>query len=289
MNTWQAILIALRPRDWIKNGIVLAALLDSGLIFDSGAILISFIVFLLLSALSSAIYLLNDIFDRERDRLHPTKKLRPIPAGVLPIPWVLGLVILLASTVIISSWLFNPLVSIIMIVYFLLQLAYSISFKHIPFVESITISLGFVLRLMAASAALGAAFSPWLNIACFFTLLFMTLRKRRYEVSLPTANIHHYRPVLDSYQTTNLLEMETIFAACSIVFYSLYSVFNSLTSLLALTIPFLVYGIMRYHHVADQPEMDASGQRIFTLDRPTMINLLLWIIIAACLIIAFGE
>jgi len=282
----RGLLVSARPRDWVKNGIVIAAWIDAGLPLTALAFRTCLAVFGLLSAVSSAIYLLNDVVDRERDLGHPEKKNRPIPSGQLPVPIALGTSVLLAGAAIMGGYYFGVQTGSLISAYFLLQLLYVFWLKHVLFIESILIATGFVIRLVAATVALKAAFSPWLSISCFFTLLFMILQKRHYEITSLKDMAYAYRPVLSGYNAALLKEMAPVFTACAIVFYAIYAVLNPWTPLLVATIPFLAFGILRYRHVAEQPNMDASGQKIFTLDRPTIINLLIWIVVAVALILA---
>lgn len=282
----RGLIVSARPRDWVKNGIVIAAWIDAGLPLNGIAFITCLSIFLLLSAISSAIYILNDVVDRGRDIQHPKKKFRPIPSGQLPVPVAIGASALLAIAAIGGGFLFRPVVGGLLIGYLLVQLAYLFWLKHVIYIESILISSGFVIRLITATFALHAAFSPWLSISCFFTLLFMILQKRQYEIASLGGAAYEYRPVLKEYNAALLKEMVPVFTACAIVFYGIYAVLNPWTPWLVITIPFLAFGILRYRHVSEQPEMDASGQKIFTLDRPTIYNFLIWIGLAVLLILA---
>ena len=285
MNMLWGLIRSARPRDWVKNGIVIAAWIDAGLPMHTSAFITCVASFVLLSAVSSAIYLLNDVVDRERDLQHPEKRFRPIASGQVPVPVAVGTAIFLAAAALAGAFLFDVVTGGLFSAYLSLQLLYLFWLKHVAFIESILIASGFVLRLMAGTAALQAPISPWLNISCFFTLLFMILQKRQYEIRHLDDKANLYRPVLKEYNAAMLKDMVPVFTACAIVFYAIYSVLNPLTPLLAVTIPFLAFGMLRYRHVAEQPEMDASGQKIFTLDQPTIYNFVLWIALAVLLIL----
>lgn len=286
MNKTKALIIALRPRSWAKNGVVVAGWFDSGRLLDGSAALVAATVFVLLSILSSATYLINDVFDRRRDRLHPTNRFRPVASGALPVPTALAAAVLLAILAIMVGWLIGPTVAASLAAFLLLQLVYSAYLKHVPFADAISVATGFTVRLVITTAALHAPFSPWLTIACFFASMFMLLSKRRFEVANLTDEERVYRPALAAYRLSTLDQAVSVFTACGIVFYAIYTILNPHTPSLVITLPFLAYGILRYHHVVGQPKMAGAGHHVFTMDWPIILNTLIWMLVAAGLIIA---
>ena len=210
----------------------------------------SLIGFLLFCLLSSAVYIINDLFDVEADRQHPAKRNRPIASGKLPIPVAIGAVVVLVLITFPAAYLLSPGFFLVAVTYFLVNLAYSTWLKHIPLIDVLIIALGFVLRVGAGVTIIHVErFSPWLYVVTTLFALYIGFGKRRAELTLLEDNAESHRRVLNGYNLPLLDQLITIVSSCTILAYSLYtfSAPNLPTNhTMMLTIPFVLYGIFRY-------------------------------------------
>jgi 4-hydroxybenzoate polyprenyltransferase len=256
-----ALLRALRPHQWVKNVFVLAALVfargERGDLFagDKWDIYRTLLAFGAFCLGSSAIYLVNDVLDIESDRKHPTKRRRPIAAGLVAIPLALAtsLACVVGALALGHAADGRP-VPVVAIVagYMTLNLAYSLKLKHVVLVDAFCIAGGFLLRVQAGGAAAGAQISHWLLLCTLFLALFLALCKRRAESDLLGAGRGEHRAILLEYTTGFLDQMVTVLAACTIVTYTMYTVSDDTARKfgpdhgLIWTVPFVVFGLARY-------------------------------------------
>ena len=175
-------MVALRPRQWPKNGLVFIALAFTLNLQQPGLLIRSVAAFACFCALSSAGYLLNDVMDVDADRAHPTKRLRPIAAGQMPVPFALGLGLMLAVVGVAGAFMVNPLLGVLTLAYGLLTAVYSTTLKHLVLLDIFGIAGGFVLRAAAGAVAIDVPISPWLYIATLLGALLIALGKRRTEL-----------------------------------------------------------------------------------------------------------
>ena len=240
----------LRPHQWLKNGFVLVGLLFAHAWNEGGKVeqaLLSFAAFCLLS---SAVYVFNDFLDRAADRLHPVKQKRPLASGAVSANAALVLMGLclvgglwLAFSVSQAPWVF--------LLYIVINIAYTLGLKQVVVLDVFLISSGFMLRLLAGTVGIGIAPSHWLLLCGLMLTLFLGFAKRRAELAaLPEDSVGH-RAVLEHYSETLLDQFITIVAACTVVSYSLYTVSAETVALhgsnhLMLTVPFVLYGLLRY-------------------------------------------
>lgn len=276
----KALLRGLRPRQWIKNGFVFAALVFDGQLFALDPLLRTSIGFVLMCAASSAVYLMNDIVDLEADRQHPTKRERPIASGALPIELarVAAGVLLLAS--LIGGWLLAPWFGLIVLGYLLLNGLYSHWLKHIPIIDVLAIAGGFLLRVGAGVSLITVErFSPWLYVCTLLLALFMGFGKRRAEIVLLAEAANSHRRVLDGYSLSLLDQLIQIVSALAIMSYSLYT-FSAENlpenHLMMLTIPFVIYGIFRYLHLIQVEGKGGAPEELVLRDYPLLATLVLW-------------
>jgi 4-hydroxybenzoate polyprenyltransferase len=281
----RAMLAAMRPSQWTKNAVVLAAgifaLWDQTQALGWRAGLRVIPAAFVFCLVSSAIYILNDIRDLEADRTHPLKRHRPIAAGRLTVAaaWTLSLV-LLAVALAGATWLSKEFLGVI-VTYIVLQIAYSWGLKRVALVDVFMIASGFVLRALAGAVVLDVLISPWLLICTFLLALFLGLCKRRDElVKLADAATGH-RQILDEYSPYLLDQMIAVVTASTLMAYALYTMadetiqkFN--TAQLHLTIPFVIYGIFRYLYLIHRKEQGGNPSLTLLTDRPLLINILLW-------------
>lgn len=267
------LLLEMRPKQWYKNIVIFAALLFSHNLFNKTALIDSIYALIIFCALSGSIYIINDIIDREKDSLHPTKKNRPIASGKLKYSDAIIFLILILSSSLISAFAINNIFGYISLTYFFLFLIYSLLLKNIIIVDVLTISSGFVIRAIAGAIVIGVIFSPWLVICTFLLALFLALGKRRHELLvLNGANGH--RPILDNYSVHMLEQMTSSTTAALIVSYSMYTFFTN-NGYMMLTIPFMIYGLFKYIQIVHMNGFGGEPELLFK-DRGMIINIVLW-------------
>lgn len=275
-----ALLKTMRPRQWSKNVFIFAALVFDKQLFIGEPFLRTLAGFALFCLISSCVYIINDLADVEADRQHPEKKNRPIASGKLSIgtAWTAG-VIFVAAALGLSYWL-APSFCIVIATYFLLNLAYSKSLKHIPILDVLIIAVGFVLRVGAGVTLIHVErFSPWLYIVMFLLSLFLGFGKRRAELALLAHGAGSHRKVLDGYTLPLLDQYIMIVSGTTIVAYSLYT-FSAPNlpenHLMMLTIPFVVYTIFRYLYLVEVKHEGGAPEDILLSDRPFQLAMLFW-------------
>jgi len=276
----KALLKTMRPRQWPKNIFIFAALVFDQQLFKVDSLLRTVAGFALFCLISSSVYILNDILDVEADKQHPEKKNRPIPSGKLPInaAWIAVVVFVILTSVL--SYFLAPGFELVVIVYFVLNLAYSIWLKHIPILDVFIIATGFVLRVHAGVTLISVErFSPWLYVVMTLLSLFLGFGKRRAELALLTDEASSHRKVLEGYTLPLLDQYIMIVSAMTIVAYSLYT-FSAPNvpenHSMMLTIPFMVYAIFRYMYLIEVTHAGGAPEEILLSDRPFQIAMLLW-------------
>ena len=211
------LLLALRPRQWTKNGLIFVALAFTLNLQDVTLVVKAVQAFVCFCALSSAGYLLNDVMDVEADRQHPTKRLRPIAAGSVPIGLALGLGLVLAVVGLVGTLAINLPLGGLAVAYVALTALYSVSLKHVVLVDIFGLSAGFVLRAAAGAVAIDVPISPWLYIGTALVTLFLALGKRRHELSRLSGDAARHRPVLRKYNEPFLDQMISITTTACLV------------------------------------------------------------------------
>jgi 4-hydroxybenzoate polyprenyltransferase len=275
-----ALIKAMRPRQWTKNGFIFFALIFDKQLFSPEPFLRTLQGFFLFCLISSAVYLLNDIADIEADRQHPEKKHRPLASGALPLGLALGAALVLAVIALLLGYLLEPAFAGILAIYLTLNLLYSRWLKHVPILDVLIISSGFVLRVAAGVVLITVErFSPWLYMITILFSLYIGLGKRRAEMDLLEGGASAHRKVLDGYTIPLLDQYITIVSGMTIVAYSLYtfSAPNLPTNhTMMLTIPFVVYGIFRYLQLIQTGHAAGAPDEVALKDRPLQITVLLW-------------
>jgi 4-hydroxybenzoate polyprenyltransferase len=280
-GVFRAVWTSLRPHQWTKNLAVFAALALSKHLFEPEPLTRSLLAFVLFCALSGTVYLLNDVADFERDRLHPLKRLRPIARGALPRRTAALLAVGLAVASAGASLLLGPMFAACAVTYLVLNLLYSFYLKDSVILDVLCISLGFVLRAVAGAVAIGVVFSEWLLVCTLLLALFLALAKRRHElVTLPATAAGH-RKALSEYSPYLLDQMISVVTASTLTAYMFYTlapdtVAKYRTDRLAWTIPFVLYGIFRYLYLVHQKEQGGSPTDILITDRPLLVTVALW-------------
>jgi 4-hydroxybenzoate polyprenyltransferase len=272
----------MRPKQWAKNIFIFSALIFDRKLLDPDAFLRTLAGTALFSLIASAIYIFNDIADRESDQQHPSKKSRPIASGQLSIQaaWGAGIFLLLISLPL--AYLLSPTFLVVCLLYFIVNLTYSAKLKHIPLIDVLVLASFYLLRVVAGTTLIVVErFSPWLFVVTSLFALFIGLGKRRAELVLQDHNSTSSRPVLDGYSIDFLDQLITIVSGMTVVTYSLYTF--SAPSLpenhsMMLTIPFVLYGIFRYLYLIQTGEGGAP-EDIALSDRPLQAAILLWIML----------
>jgi 4-hydroxybenzoate polyprenyltransferase len=291
MTLARALLVSLRPHQWTKNLVVLAALVFSKHLFDLDAAVRAAVAFLVFCALSGATYLVNDLADLQQDRVHPRKKLRPLASGQLPAPLARGTSIALyAVGLATAAWLGGGF-ALAAAAFVGLNLAYSLGLKHVVILDVLAISLGFVLRAVAGALAIDVVFSGWLLVCTILLALFLSLAKRRHELVLLSASAGEHRRILSEYSPYLLDQMISVVTASCVTAYAFYTmapetVEKYQTDRLALTIPFVLYGIFRYLYLVHQREQGGSPTDLLLTDRPLLVAVALWVLVVAVIVYA---
>jgi 4-hydroxybenzoate polyprenyltransferase len=276
----RALFKSMRPRQWTKNIIVYAALVFDQQFFHLEAFLRTTAGFILFCLISSAVYIFNDLADVESDRQHPEKKNRPIASGKLPISvaWSAGIALVLISLPL--GYLLSPAFFAVLLVYFLLNLAYSLWLKHIAILDVLIIAAGFVLRVHAGVTLIHVErFSPWLYVLTTLFALYIGFGKRRSELALLSHGAGAHRKVLDGYTLPLLDQFITIVSGMTIVVYALYTFFAPnvpANHTMMLTIPFVLYGIFRYLYLIQASHAAGAPEEVLLSDRPLQITVALW-------------
>ncbi len=281
LNPLQAVWLSLRPHQWTKNLVVFAAPALSKHLFERGPLEKSVLGFVIFCALSGTVYLLNDVADLERDRLHPLKRLRPIASGALAPRTAVTIAIGLALGSLAASMLLGGWFAVCAVAYLALNVAYSFRLKEIVILDVLSVSIGFVLRAWAGGEAIGVLVSDWLLVCTLLLALFLALAKRRHELVSLTTSATGHRKILAEYSPYLLDQMISVVTASCLTAYAFYTmapdtVQKYRTERLAWTIPFVLYGIFRYLYLVHQKEKGGSPTDILVTDRPLLLNVFLW-------------
>lgn len=276
-----ALIKTMRPRQWVtKNIFIFAALVADKQLFKPEAFLRTLAGFALFSLISSCVYIINDLADVEADRQHPEKKNRPIASGKLPVGVAVTAAVLFVTITFVLAYLLTPSLLAVIGGYFVINLAYSKWLKHVPILDVLIISTGFVLRVGAGVTLIEVErFSPWLYVVMTLLSLFLGFGKRRAELALLANGAGSHRKVLDGYTLPLLDQYIMIVSGATIVAYSLYTF--SAPNLpenhtMMLTIPFVVYAIFRYMYLIEVKHAGGAPEEVLLSDRPFQLAMVLW-------------
>jgi 4-hydroxybenzoate polyprenyltransferase len=276
-----SLFLALRPAQWTKNLIVFAALIFGQRLLDGEAVVRAVVAFLAFCALSGVVYVVNDVVDREADRQHPLKRLRPIAAGALPVPVALGGAAVLVVVALVASLWLGVAFAAHAVAYVALQLAYSLGLKRQVILDVLSIALGFVIRASAGGAAIDVPISQWLLVCTILLALFLALAKRRHEITLLGEEAARHRAILGEYTPYLVDQMIAVVAASTLMGYAVYTVSSDTverfgTPWLGLTLPFPLYGIFRYLYLVHRRSQGGSPTELLLADRPLLLCVALW-------------
>jgi 4-hydroxybenzoate polyprenyltransferase len=283
------LLSSLRPGQWTKNLLVFAALLFGRRLFDAAAVVDATVAFAIFCALSGAVYLVNDIADRDIDRRHPLKAQRPLASGALPVSVAAGAATLLIAGSLAAAFVVSARFGWVAAGYLALLILYSVTLKHIVILDVLTIAIGFVLRAVAGAFAIDVEISQWLLVCTILLALFIALAKRRHELVLLADGATGHRPILGEYSEYLLDQMISVVTASTLVAYIFYTISPETqekfgTTLLELTIPFPIYGIFRYLYLVHRREGGGSPAELLLTDRPLLMCVALWALSVAFII-----
>ena len=279
----------LRPHQWIKNGFVFTGLLFAHAWHDPLVMMQVIAAAAAFSLISSSVYIINDLVDRERDRLHPVKKRRPLAAGTVSKSGALGLAITVGVVGVGLGMLASPMVVLILVVYAGMNLAYSLGLKHVVILDVFLIAAGFMLRILAGTIGVGIPPSNWLLLCGLMVTLFLGFAKRRAEIISLDADRAQHRKVLEHYSPVLLDKMIGITATGVIMSYSLYTmspdtVLTHGTRNLIFTVPFVMYGIFRYIYLLHQQQGGGDPAREVAHDPHLLVSIGGWLIATLLLI-----
>ncbi len=272
----------MRPKQWTKNVIIYAGLVFDGQLFNPTAFARVTLSFLLLCLAASTVYIINDLVDIERDKLHPKKKFRPLPSGQLPVPLAIASAIIFPIFAVFISSLYSPAFSIILVIYIVINILYSFRLKHIVLVDVMTIMAGYVLRVAGGAVVITVVkFSPWLYAVIALLALFLAITKRRQELLALGSSAGDARPIFKQYNLALLDEMLRTVITSTLVAYILYtiespSILLANTKLALITVPFVLYGLFRYMYLIYVKGEGSAPDEVLLTDHPLQIAILLW-------------
>ncbi|MBI3262051.1 MAG: decaprenyl-phosphate phosphoribosyltransferase [Acidobacteria bacterium] len=286
MGLARSLLVTFRLEQWIKNLVVFAGLIFGQKtmgrdLFEPRAVGLAVAAFVIFCGLSSAVYTLNDVVDREADRRHPLKRRRPIASGALSPSVALTVAGAVGGAALAAAFWLRPQFGAIASLYLLLLGLYSGPLKHVVIIDVLTIAVGFVLRAAAGAVAIAVPISHWLLVCTILLALFLALSKRRHELVLLADSASEHRRILGEYSPYLLDQMIGVVTASTLIAYIFYTISPDTvekfgTNRLGLTIPFPLYGIFRYLYLVHRKEGGGSPAEMLLTDRPLLACVGLW-------------
>ncbi len=272
---------ALRPVQWVKNVFVLAPIVFAEQLGEAEVLGRAMLALGAFCLASSAVYLFNDLRDREEDRRHPLKRHRPIASGALSVPAATVAAVVLAAAAIGATLSFGTVYTTLLVVYLGINLLYSSGLKHVVILDVMAVSSGYVIRVLAGAAAIDVEVSRWLLLCTIFLALFLIFSKRRHELVLLADEAAEHRAVLDHYSPAFLDQMINVVTASTVVSYALYAVDASTvekfgSDRLVFTLPMVLFGVFRYLYLIYQRHEKRNPTEEVLRDLPSVINVVLW-------------
>ncbi len=273
----------MRPYQWVKNGFVFAGLLFGHALSDTNVVAEVLLAFAAFCLVSSTIYVFNDFFDREQDRLHPVKRLRPLAAGTVNPGSALGFAGALSILGLTCAWLASPSILVMVLIYVAVNVSYSLGLKHVVIVDVFLVATGFMLRLLAGTTGVGIPPSQWLLLCGLMVALFLGFAKRRAELGAAVASpASGHRRVLEHYTPRMLDAFIVVTATCMVLTYSLYTMSADTiriqgTANLVYTVPFVLYGVFRYMFLLYRQERGGDPSRDLVRDPFIVVCVVAWL------------
>jgi 4-hydroxybenzoate polyprenyltransferase len=272
-----------RPKQWTKNGFVLAGVVFARKALEVSSVASALLAFVAFCALSGAVYAANDVLDVEEDRKHPLKRRRPVASGAVSARSAMVFAAVLVACGLALGFAVDVGVGLAGVVYLALQAVYTTLLKHTAILDVMSISAGFVIRALAGVAAVGSPISPWLIVCTALLTLFLGFSKRRHEIaSLGDAATAHRKNLRD-YSVPLLDEMMNIMISATIIAYVLYTIIEYETYYMMASIPFVVYGVFRYMLLVHR-NGGGNPDTLLLRDRPLQITLVLWLAVVGMVI-----
>lgn len=282
-STPSALLQAMRPHQWVKNGFVVAPLIFARKLTETASVTQAAMIFAGFSLVASSIYLINDSADVERDRSHPVKRNRPIASGAISVRFALLTALVLAAAGAGLTFTASSAALAVVGIYFVTNLLYSTWLKHVPLLDVFIIAFGFLLRVVAGAVGIGAGISPWLLICTFFVALFMAFGKRRGEIDALGAEAAKHRAALGDYGPDFLDQTLSALMAMTVMSYALYTIDRDVmhrlgTDALVLSVPLVLFGVLRYQMQIHRGQ-GGSPTRLVLRDRVLQFTVLLYVVV----------
>lgn len=276
---------ALRVKQWTKNGVLAVPLIFSKDMFAPGQLTRALLAIVSFSLLASGVYVVNDWFDREKDRLHPEKRKRPIAAGHLLLPGAIAVVAACWTGAIGVGWFLGWHFLAVLVGYLALQVVYTGALKKLVILDVMAIALGFILRVVAGAEAIDVVVSNWLFLCTLLGAVFLGFAKRRAELSSLEDNATAHRSNLADYSLGMLDQMMSISASSTILAYGLYTVSKETvdhvgSDHLKFTVPCVVYGVFRYLFLVHKRGAGGAPEKVLLGDRPLQVSLVVLMLIA---------
>lgn len=285
----KSLLLSLRPKHWVKNLFIFLPLIFGKKLFVSPLNTDTMIAFFIFSIAASAVYLINDIIDYDKDKAHPTKKFRPIASGKTSIRSAMTTAVILCVISILSSYFLSINFCAIIVIYLSANIIYSKVLKAAVIIDVFCISIFFILRVIAGGIIAQTEISHWLIIMTALIALFLGLNKRRQELLITHQYPQDRRVVLDKYSTYFIDQMIAVITSSVVISYMLYTVDERTVSVfgtnnLIYSVPFVYYGIFRYLYLIHKLNEDGDPTKMFLSDYRMQLNVLLWLIVCAVVI-----
>ncbi|HJJ28800.1 MAG TPA: decaprenyl-phosphate phosphoribosyltransferase [Methanocorpusculum sp.] len=275
----------MRPKQWVKQIFFFAALLFSGNLLHIDLLALTILGCILFSLTSSSVYVLNDICDREKDRAHPKKCHRPVASGAVKVPLAVVLLLILLTVSLGGGFYLNIWFGIVLAAYFVFNILYSFWLKHIVILDCICVSISYVFRVVAGAVLIFCPPSPWIIVCTFFLCLLIAIQKRRGEYKAMEEGKTEGRKVLQNYSGDVLRDMAVTMGAVTITAYCLYTFQSTTSQWMICTIPFVIFGLLRYQLLAGKTGLGETPEDILIHDKPMIVCMGLWAIV--CLIILY--
>ena len=285
----RGLLVEMRPQEWVKNLLVFSGVIFSRSLFDLHDLWTGTLGFLVFCAASSGIYLFNDLCDIRSDRSHPIKCTRPLAAGELNVNAARFAMVTLFAAAALGSLALSSRFALIIVLYLAMCVAYSLQLKNVVILDVILIASGFVLRAISGAVLIDVSISEWLIICTSMVALLVGFGKRRHELTLLRSAASTHRKNLSEYSLRFLDSIMAICAGAALITYALYTradetVARVGSQWMLITIPFVVYGVFRYLFLIYQRDAGGDPVKILFRDRPTVLNLLFWLIAASLVV-----
>lgn len=281
-----ALLREIRVNQYTKNILIFAAPLFGGVLLDVDILYRSFLAFISFSFIASAVYVINDIMDIEKDRQHPIKRNRPIASGMISIYMAIILAVLLFVVSLGISVYIDKMLMMILLIYFGMNVAYSVRLKHVVLFDVMIIAMGFVLRAFAGVVSSSVGASNWFILCVFMLSLFLALAKRRAEMLLFLEDKSKQRKVLKEYSLELIDQLLMVATAASLTSYSMFALNAHVNSKvheggtetpeMLITIPFVIYGMFRYLYLVHIKKQGGAPEQVLVHDKPILITCIMF-------------